>query len=165
VTRVLALDTATKTGLAFGEVGHKPRSWSVDLGKVPWERRFSKTLRMVRQVCTELHPDLVVVEQFVGGPKANVNLVGLVACALGEADRMGIATVTYYPASVRKHFLGGIRGAGKIKDQVYARCKMLGWDVDDLDAADALALWDYACAMQSRSHQMATVGGIFGVQK
>lgn len=159
--RVLAFDTATVTGVALGDAGSKPRAWSVDLGKVDWSIRFSRTLRMVNRYVTEHRPDLVAVEQFVGGPKANSNLVGLVACVLGEADRLGVRTVAYYPATIRKHFLGGIRGTGKIKPQVMARCKLLGWPYDDADACDALALWDYTCSVESRAHQISSIGGIF----
>jgi Holliday junction resolvasome RuvABC endonuclease subunit len=159
--RVLAFDTATKTGVAFGGAGEKPRAWSVDLGKTDWPVRFSKTLRMVSHYVETLKPDLIAVEAFVGGPKANSNLVGLVACVQGEAVRLGVPVVSYYPATVRKHFLGGIRSKAPIKAQVYARCRMLGWSVEDLDAADAAALWDYTCSLQSRSHQIASIGGLF----
>jgi len=160
--KVLAFDTATVTGCAFGVAGTTPKLWSVDLGKVDWPIRFSKTLRMTAFYLREYQPDLVAVEQFVGGPKSNPNLVGLVACVLGEATRLGVRTVTYYPSTVRSHFLGGIRGKGPIKSQVFARCRMLGWDVKDTDAADAAALWDYTCSVESRAHQMTTVGGLFG---
>lgn len=111
----------------------------------------------------KFQPDLVAVESFVGGPKANTNLAGLVACVLGEANRCKVDTVTYYPATIRKYFLGGVSRSDKtpIKSRVFARCKMLGWDVRDLDAADAAALWDYTCSVHSRSHQITTVGGLF----
>jgi Holliday junction resolvasome RuvABC endonuclease subunit len=160
--RVLAFDTATKTGVAFGEVGGKPKSWPVDLGKVEWPERYSKTLRMVSAYVDRFRPDLVAVEAFVGGPKANANLIGLVACVQGEASRLGVRVVSYYPASIRSHFLGGIRGKTPIKQQVYARCRLLGWEPKDTDCSDSLALWDYACALESRSHQISTVGGLFG---
>lgn len=159
--KVLAFDTATKTGCAFGVAGDRPRAWTVDLGKTDWPVRFSKTLRMVQHYVETLAPDLIAVEQFVGGPKANSNLVGLVACVQGEATRLGVRVVSYYPASVRKHFLGGIRAGGEIKGQVFAKCRLLGWDVKDTDAADAAALWDYTCALESRAHQLTSVGGLF----
>lgn len=159
--KVLAFDTATKTGCAFGVAGETPRGWSVDLGKVEWPERFARTLRMTARYIREFQPDLVVVEHFVGGPKMNHELVGLWAAVLGEARRHHVRTESYYPATVRKHFLGGIRAGTPIKSQVFARCKMLGWSVGDTDAADALALWDYSCSVQSRAHQMTTIGGMF----
>lgn len=159
--RCLAFDTATNTGVAFGEAGGKPRAWSVNLGKTEWPDRYAKTLRMVAAYVDRFKPDLVAVEAFVGGPKANANLIGLVACVQGEATRLGVRVVSYYPASVRSHFLGRGKGLGPIKSQVFARCKLLGWEPKDLDCADALALFDYACAMESRSHQMTSLPGMF----
>jgi len=158
--KVLAFDTATKTGCAFGVAGDRPRAWTVDLGKTDWPVRFSKTLRMVQHYVETLAPDLIAVEQFVGGPKANSNLVGLVACVQGEATRLGVRVVSYYPATVRKHFIG-MGKADKIKSAVMARCHLLGWPSDDADACDALALWDYACSIESRAHQITTIGGLF----
>lgn len=165
--RVLSFDTATKTGVCFGIAGQRPRAWSIDLGKSDWDIRFSKTLRMTAHYIRQFEPDLVVVEAFVGGPKANTDLAGLVACVLGEANRLNVRTVRYYPSSVRKHFLGTISRASKvpIKARVYAQCKVLGWDVPDLDAADAAALWDYTCALESRAHQVTSVGGLFASGK
>ena len=159
--KVLALDTASKTGCAFGRAGDNPRAWTVDLGKADWPVRFSKTLRMVDHYIRTLQPDLIAIEAFVGGPKANSNLVGLVACVQGEATRAGIRTVSYYPATIRKHFLGGIRSAAPIKAQVYARCRALGWAVRDTDAADAAALWSYAMSLACPGYQPAPPGELF----
>lgn len=165
--KIVALDTATKTGVAIGSAGETPRAFSVDIGKVDWCIRFSRTLRLTHKLITEHKPDLVVVEAFVGGPKANTDLAGLVACVLGEADRLKVRTASYYPATVRKHFLGGVSRSNRtpIKTQVFQKCTMLGWDVGDTDAADAAALWDFAASMESRSHQMTTVGGLFAGRK
>ncbi len=158
--KVLAFDTATKTGVCFGRAGETPRAWSVALGKDDWPSRFSKCLIMTAHYIEKFQPDLVTVEQFVGGPKANSNLVGLVACVQGEAQRLGVRVVSYYPASVRKHFLGTVKPGGAIKGAVYAKCRLLGWKVEDTDAADAAALWDYTCSRESRAHQITSVGGL-----
>jgi Holliday junction resolvasome RuvABC endonuclease subunit len=166
----LAFDTATKTGVCVGSAGSRPRAWSVNLGlarrpdnSIDWAPRFAKTLRMVSYYISEFRPDVVAVEAFVGGPKANTDLAGLVACVLGEAQRLGVKPVSYYPATIRKHFLGGVSRSNKtpIKSQVYAKCQILGWNVPDTDAADAAALWDYTCSLQSRAHQISSVGGLF----
>lgn len=168
--RVLAFDTATKTGVCFGEAGSRPKLWSVALGisrrpddSIDWGPRFSKTLRMTEYYIKKFDPDLIAVEAFVGGPKANTSLAGLVACVEGEAARHGVRVVTYYPSTIRKHFLGGVSRSNKtpIKSQVFAKCRMLGWDVPDTDAADAGALWDYVCSIESPRHQLASVGGLF----
>lgn len=158
--KVAAFDTATNTGVAIGSAGETPHAFSVNLGKVAWERRFSRILRLTRKVITDHRPDVLAVEAFVGGPKANTDLAGLVACVKGEADRLGVRVVSYYPATVRKHFLG----AGKVpnvKAAVMARCHLLGWKVTDDNQGDACALWDYSMSLESRAHQVTTVGGLF----
>lgn len=165
--KVLAFDAASRTGVAVGSAGNSPRAFSVNLsagpGKAPWERRFSRLMRLTQKMIAEHKPDLVVVEEVVqGGRKAQWQLLGLVACIQGQADLMGVPVKAYWPSSIRAHFLGkGGRTGAKIKSQVFAKCQMLGWDVPDLDAADACALWDYSMSLESRAHQVTTVGGLF----
>ena len=172
--KILALDIATKCGLAFGEAASKPRAWSVDLGKGGSEdARFAKLLRMVAHYIKTLEPDVVAIEQPIGGRDANAYLIGLVACARGEAARHGKKVVCYFPSTVRKHFLGkaltsrdfpGLKQAAAkraIKGAVMARCHLLGWKVEGPDEGDAAALWDYACAIESRAHQITSIGGLF----
>jgi Holliday junction resolvasome RuvABC endonuclease subunit len=173
VTRCLAFDTAIKTGVCIGDAGSRPRAFTVDLGKAEWDIRFARALRMVERYVTEFQPDLVVVEAPAAGGFQNLDLIGLTVCIRAQAARMGRKVAVYYPNSVRKHFLGKAlkardfpgktHGAAKraIKSQVIARCQLLGWDIEDPDAADAAALWDYACALASRSHQITTIAGLF----
>ncbi len=173
MTRVLAFDTAIKTGVCVGDAGSQPHAFTVDLGKAEWDIRFARTLRMVERFVTQYKPDLVAVEAPAAGGFQNLDLIGLTVCIRAQAARMGVETKVYYANSVRKYFLGRAlkasdfpsknRAAAKkaIKGQVIARCQMLGWKIDDPDAADAAALWDMACSLSSRSHQVATVGGLF----
>lgn len=172
--RVLAFDTAIKTGVCIGDAGATPRAWSVDLGKVEWDLRFARTLRMVERYVNEYSPDVVAVEGPAAGGYQNPDLIILTGLVRAQAARMGKRPVVYMANSVRKHFLGKAlkakdfpgksHGAAKsaIKAQVIARCQLLGWQIEDADAADAAALWDYACSLESRSHQVSTVGGLFG---
>jgi Holliday junction resolvasome RuvABC endonuclease subunit len=159
--RVLAFDTATSAGVCVGDAGSAPKAWSVSLGHGAWPDRYARLLTLTSDLLATHKPDVVVVETYVGGPKANPNLVGLVAIVQAEARRQGFPVESYYPATVRKHFLGGVKGLGPIKHQVVRRCKMLGWHVGDTDAADAAALWDLTCAMHSRAHQITSIGGLF----
>lgn len=169
----LAFDLASVSGVAFGHVGQKPRAWSVALGKVSHEERFSRCIRIAGRYIDQFQPDFVAVEAPVGGKDANALLIGMVACVKGEACRRKVRVVEYYPASVRKHFLGKALTArdfpgkshaaakGAIKAAVIARCHILGWAVEDGDAADAAALLDYAFALESRAHQMTSLPGMF----
>lgn len=177
MTSCLAFDVASVTGCAFGVAGEKPRAWSVNFGKQSDEDRFSKAIRMTAAYIERFQPDLVAVEAPVGGRDANALLIGLCACVKGEAARHGVRVVSYFPATVRRHFVGKAltardfpalnHSAAKkaIKGEVIRRCNMLGWQIDDPDAADAAALWDFSLSMESRSHQMATIGNLFGVQR
>ena len=172
--KVLAFDLATVTGCAFGVAGAKPRAWTVALGKVSHEERFSRCIRMTARYMRQFEPDVVAVEAPVGGRDANALLIGMAACVKGEAVRRGVRVVEYFPGTVRRHFLGKAlttrdfpgktkaAAKGAIKAAVIARCHLLGWEVESGDAADAAALWDYACSLESRAHQMTTIGGIFG---
>lgn len=160
--RVVALDIATRTGIAVGDVGADPSAWSVDLGAGKSEdARFAKLLATVDKLIRAEAPDLVAIEAPIGGPHASALLIGFVAIARGVCAARGVPVKAITSASVRKHFLGHVptvrgqsaknKAAAKkaIKEQVMARCKLLGWDMPDHDAADAAACWDYACALES----------------
>lgn len=169
----LAFDTAIKTGVCVGSAGSTPKAWTVNLGKAEWDVRFAKALRMVERYVTDFSPDLVVVEGPAAGGFQNLDLIGLTVCIRAQAAKMGVRTAVYYPNSVRKHFVGKALSArdfpgkshsarkGAIKGQIIARCQLLGWNIQEPDAADAAALWDYACSLESRAHQVTTVGGLF----
>lgn len=172
LVRVLALDIATNMGCCFGLVGSKPNAWSVNLGKAPDERRFSRLLSITAKLLQEHAPDLVAIEAPIGGGMKSDYLVGLAACARGVCFNRGIRAEVCAISTVRKHFLGKhltakhfpgkTHAAAKkaIKVQVIARCGLLGWHVEDDDAADAAAIWDYATATWARA-QSAPHGGLF----
>lgn len=175
--RCLAFDTATRTGVCIGDAGSTPRAWAVDLGKADWNTRFSRTLRMVERYVNEFNPDIVAVEAPAAGGFQNLDLIGLTVCVRAQAALMGKRPVVYMANSVRKHFLGRAlrasdfpgksHGASKaaIKGQVIAKCRLLGWDITDPDAADAAALWDYALSLESRAHQVTSIAGLFAGRK
>lgn len=169
---ILALDVATKTGVAVGVPGRPPKAWSVDLGEAqPHDRRFSNVLVLTHGLIETHKPRLIAIEGAVGGPKASAYLIGLVACIRGCAANRGVPVETYPINSIRKHFTGralAVRdfpalkpAAAKkaIKQIVMDRCRLLGWDVPDADAADAAALWDFACA--THGAQTVPTGGLF----
>jgi hypothetical protein len=169
----MALDIAGCTGVAFGVAGETPRAISVDLGKSRSEAvRFSKMIGLTNTLIRKHKPDLLVYEAPVGGPKTSHTLVGIAACFVGEATRLGFEPEKIAIASVRKHFLGkhltsasfpGMskgRARQEIKRALIARCNMLGWKVDDDDQADACAIWDYACAKWAGT-QAKPIGGLF----
>lgn len=172
--KVLALDIATNCGVCFGEAGAVPRAWAVDLGKGrPDAARFAKALRMTRHYIAKFEPDLVAIEAPVGGPKTSQLLVGMWACVTAEIENAGVSSLKCNIGAVRKHFLGqnltkkdfpGVPPAmakKRIKGAVMNRCATLGWSVDGHDAADAAAVWDYACSTNCPTHSSTTIGGLF----
>ena len=171
--RIVALDVATRTGVCVGDSSADPKAWSVDIGKALSEdQRFSNILRLTHGLIEKHEPDMIVVEAFIGGKHASAFLIGLVACVRGCAANRGVKVVLVFPATVRKHFMGkamtsrdfpGMKPAKAkiaIKERVMAQCRAIGWDVPDLDAADAAATWDWACATHAPRYQAKTHGGL-----
>ncbi len=172
MTLLCALDIATRTGVCLMRPGQKPRAWSVDLGAGKSEdERFSSVLLLTHTLIERHKPDLIAIEAAVGGPKASAYLIGLVACVRGCAHNRRTPVQTYPLNSIRRHFLGkalAVRDfpglshhAAKkaIKQAVMDRCRLLGWEVPDADAADAAALADFACA--THGAQTIPTGGLF----
>lgn len=172
--KIVALDLATQCGVAIGEAGSDPISYSVDLGKGRSEdARFSKVLHLTHTLLMEHKPDLLAVEAAIGGRNASAYLIGLVACVRGCAANRGVPCETFHSGSIRKHFVGkaytsrdfpGLKGAAAkraIKNIVMDRCKLLGWSPVDDNAADALALLDFAHATKSKAYQAKPLGGLF----
>lgn len=173
--KILALDIASQTGICVGSSGAVPKAWSISLGKAPQGRRFSEALKMTQGLIVTHKPDLVVAEAAIGGPKASAYLIGLVACVEGVCWNRGVKFEAAHIGTVRKHFIGKALttrhfphlkpAAAKkaIKAEVIKRCDLMGWDVGgDDNAADACAIYDWACATFSTSYQAKPLGGLFG---
>tara|TARA_R110000851_G_scaffold308778_1_gene467867 strand:+ start:11427 stop:11873 length:447 start_codon:yes stop_codon:yes gene_type:complete len=135
--------------------------------------RFLAVARLLEELIVEHEPDLIVPEAFIGGDNASAYLIGLVVCVRLCAANHGIKCEMVAPGTVRKHFLGKAKTSKDfpgvsvpkakimIKEEVAARCRLLGWDVPDLDAADAAATWDWACATRAPAYQAKPQGGMF----
>lgn len=171
---ILSLDIATRTGVALGRAGQKPRAISIDLGKgLSYGVRFANAIRYTDSLIRKHKPDLVVFEAAVGGDKRHPLLTGLAAAVQGQATVMQARVEPVAIASVRKHFLGrhltskdyphlGQDEARQaIKCEVMRRCQILGMPVRDDDEADAVAIFDYASFTYGRA-QPAPPGELFG---
>lgn len=172
--KILALDLATNTGVSVGTPGTIPLCFSEHLGGPPDERRFSNVIRLTSRLIKEHEPDFIAVEAAIGGSTSSQYLVGLLACVKGVAFMRGVPCEAMPIQSIRKHFLGkhltaksfpGLpkaKAKAEIKNVVMARAKAIGANPKDHDAADAVALWDYACATKAPRYQAKPVGGLFG---
>jgi hypothetical protein len=160
MTDILALDIATTTGFARGHVGDIPECSSVDfahlgvsdnaiLGKALYW--FSELLRPAPR------PDLLVIEAMlpplakVGNTnrKTRDRLAGLHGIFIAVAHLRGIHEITTVEVgAVRQHFIHARNLRGHIaKQEVMEKCRALGWRVPDHNAADAAALWHFACSL------------------
>lgn len=70
-------------------------------------------------------------------------LLGLCAIAEETFERMGLEVLEVNVQSVRKHFCNDSRAK---KWHVRQTCRALGWNAQDDNAADALAVWDFSRA-------------------
>lgn len=168
---VLALDIARNTGFAVGDTSGKPTYWSKNLG-TSHERRFCSMLRITAGLISEYKPGLIVIEDTVGRAKTPHVNVGIISCCRGVACDRKVPVRMLDVTTVRKHFLGrnpskrdfpgmsASKATEEIKRMVIKHCQLRGWQPGDSDQADALALWDYACATSSRAYQSLPSGGL-----
>ncbi len=172
--KIIALDAATQCGIAVGDSRGTPKAWSVDLGLGRSEdHKFSEALRLTHGLIETHKPDLMVVEAFIGGKNASAYLIGLVSCIRGCAANQVVKCEMVFPATVRKHFIGKAltsrdfpgmkpdKAKIEIKKTVQKYCELRGWNAPDLDSADALAVWDWACSIHAPKYQSKPNGGLF----
>lgn len=165
--RILALDIATQTGWAYGAPGEVPRAGTIvfggqgsSLGKAGrgMMRWFSDFLKL-------FPTDTIYFEAPFDprhmGMKTNMNtsrkLLGFAFMLEALAEAKGIFDISECEVKdVRKHFIGCNPKNDKGKELVQTRCRQLGWKFDSADAADALAVWSYACAIVAPKTAIAT---------
>lgn len=163
---ILALDIATRTGFAFGRPGELPRSGSIRLAP-PGSSNGAIGRGMMRWLADFLkvsQPDVIYYEVPLDprhmGRKTTFKtariLLGLPFLVETISEARGVYKLREAGVQdVRKHFCGNARPKDK-KQAVLARCRQLGWQPEDDNAADALALWDFACAKEAPGVAIAT---------
>lgn len=170
---ILALDMATRTGVAHGRAGDVPRVQVVRLKQPsePLEVASNNLFKFLRNACAFDRPDLIIYEApwdpnvqrakekdgSRGRQNANSTVLPYKLQTAVEiyADGMGIRCVSSNRQSVLKHFTGRARWGTReaAKKAVIDRCHLLGLlprTVRDDDRADAIAIHDYACALYAR---------------
>jgi len=152
MTRLLTLDLATSTGWAFWHPGaSRVASGVIRLPKtredVGWFLdAFEERLKDLLTLHT---PDTLVFEAPWVGPQTHQDTARKLLCLAGMTElicrRAGMRYREANNASVRKHFIGKGRGDRKsLKAMTMRGCQERGWDPQNDDEADALALLDYA---------------------
>lgn len=163
MTDILALDVATVCGWARGRVGTIPNSGSIRFdggvaGRPTDNQVFAAGLAWIIALLEQGPlPDVLIMEALLpptamkGETTTAVRdrLGGLHGIMRGVASRYGVGEIsTVGVGAIRSHFIGdrGLR-RDKAKRAVMERCRALGWTTPDHNAADACAIWSYACAL------------------
>jgi len=161
--KILALDVATKTGVAEGRPGEVPRLQTIDFRGDDDLASSAASLtglygRATLWMATKLRddpPELVVIEKPVppsgafGHTNHDTTLItlGLFAIFCGivhcKSIRLEIAPISTW----RKHFIGKGNAPGvHAKVMAMDRCHLLGWFPIDHNSAEAAGIWDWAGA-------------------
>lgn len=187
--RVLALDLATQTGVAFDdpdpEGGGRRRLQPIERPTFKtWQlapsghRRFGVRFaelydRMIKLIddldYESKKPDVIAFEEPLlhkyrrgYGSGDNVRLlVGLAAVAEMVAEQHSIKCVEVNITTVKVHFGGK---AGGDKEAIGARCRQLGWATKNADESDAASIWSFVkCSLDPKFSYQSTP--LFGRQK
>lgn len=155
--KILALDIATNTGFAIGDPSmREPHFGSVRFGSrgASHAAIFAAALGWTSEQLLAWRPDRLIYEeplQFRGDRSRGGNdelLHGLPAVIMAVAHLRGVFDVRKAPVkSIRMHFIGKSPKRDLAKRATIAQCRTLGWQVADDNAADACALWSYACGL------------------
>lgn len=170
---ILALDIASCTGWCFGAPGGKPTYGSQKLAPegASTAERGAAMIRWLTPMIQGMRPRTLVFEaplapsSMAGKTTANTArvLLGLPLVVESVAYLLGVWDIWEANVQdVRQHFIGrrtvvgakladGKRKPGAAKPLVIARCIELGYMPADDNAADAVALWSYACAIRKPS--------------
>lgn len=152
---ILACDPSTRRfGLAIGgpENG-KPRAFTLALpgaDELVFDRTLGNAYDTVSLQCRNsgvkivaIEAPIIISERSAHTMTALMQLTGAVRAA---AQRAGCKTMLVASSTVRKHFIGHGRHPDP-KRAVMDRCRLLGWEVSDDNAADAAATWAYAMSI------------------
>ena len=164
---VFALDLARQAGYATGRPGAKPESGAMKLAPPKQGRDvvFGNLIALLNNQWRADRPAIVVCEAplaldavaKLGNSQDLVRMTyGLHAIVGGMCARYGIRHEEVNVGSARKHFLGRARLGDResTKAAVVARCHLLGYmhpENHNDNQADALAVWDWACAHLMRT--------------
>lgn len=157
--RILALDLGWKMGFCEGEIAGTPVSGSIKLGGNQADI-VDRCVALEDWLADRLsfRPDVLAIEAPIPLAAMKQNSEAVVMATLGmslvakvQARRSGMAesrVQLFNVQDVRRHFIGvrSLKTPDDGKRAAALQCAAIGWEVNDFDAADAVALWDLACA-------------------
>ncbi len=151
---ILALDVASKTGVAEGRPGEVPRLQTIDFrgeGELP--DFYGRAIEWMATKLRDDPPEMVIIERTVppSGAKGFTNhdttmiSIGMFGIFSGIVRCKGIRLELAPISTWRKHFIGKGNYPGAIaKKMAVDRCALLGWAAPDHNAAEAAGIWDWA---------------------
>lgn len=160
---IMFLDVATTSGWCEGAPGEKPRHGSIrfaPVGSSP-EAVAAGAIKWLGQRLQAFRPNAIVIEAPLDprhmGKKTNMStaqlLLGLPVVLGGVAYLSGVFDIRHARADdVRMHFLGFRPKHATAKLDVMDKCKALGFEPQDDNAADAIAGWHFACSIIEPKH-------------
>ena len=167
---ILALDTSSSTGAAWGEIGGSPE-WEVIKFKGEFGEKVSRFRFWLNSKIGEVRPQVLAYEapyvpvprapKFVksgtlvpvpigGAPPMNAETIELLCTLVGLvreiAFERGIEPMRVTTLQATQYFTGTTRHGGRAKKKAatIARCRQLGWETASDDVADALAVFAFA---------------------
>jgi hypothetical protein len=156
---ILALDLATTMGWAHGRARERYHHGSVRLGPPGSSHgRVGATLiTFLTDFCkVNGRPDCIVYESplnpFAMRGKTNFKtarvLLSMPFTVEAVAHLLSVDVQEVGVSTVRSHFVGGSIAKGDGKALVQRQCRLLGYDPQDDNAADAIAILDYALSIR-----------------
>lgn len=164
---ILALDPATLTGVAYGIPGGTPKLSVWKLREDPDDEpeeifRRAATLMWRRMVLEP--PALLAIEvpvpphmaKGVTQHKTSAIMLGLYGLYVGIARARGVKVIPAPIRTWRKCALGvGNLPGEQAKRLMMKRCKALGWEASDHNAAEAAGIWFWACGSVQAANLIA----------
>lgn len=144
--KILAFDLATKCGWAFKDNGKKAKHGTETLENKKWDGagvRFIKFNKMVHDLLERFEPDLVVFEgvrRHRGTDAAHV-YGGFMATLQTVCEGKGVPYTAYGVTEIKKFWSGN---GYADKNAMIKVARDRGYDPEDDNAADALAILFYA---------------------
>lgn len=178
--RILALDIASATGVAFGCADDDaPQLSTLRLPSPSEINEYGPRLTAFRRglialIC-DYQPERIWFEApFIalnggGGIKnAQSSRLLMILAGLAEqiADEFEIPSIETTNAEVRKHFIGSAHGLrDELKLAMLRRCRLLGWEPGNDNEADAAGIWDLARHKHRASRRLSSSIPLVGASR
>lgn len=148
---LLAIDPATKTGIAEGAPGEKPRLATLDFGRPDEsgpEQIYARAVTWFAKRLRNDVPHMMAIEQPFPSQNHATTLIsiGLFGIFVGIARTKGIPVREAPIQTWRKYALGvGNLPGHEAKRRALILCERLRWLAPDHNAAEAAMIWLWLC--------------------